>query len=67
MSLEAGATVNSANVPRVAWLSAHDDPNTSSPARRSVTFLPTASTTLAISAPLTGVGGCRSPKHSRRM
>ncbi len=53
---------------RVASVPAHHDPNTSSPGWRSVTLLPTASTTPATSVPRTGVGGCQSsPKRSRRM
>ena len=67
MSLDAGATVYSANVPvRLAKVSAHDDPNTSSPGWRSVTFLPTASTTPAISVPRTGFRGFRRPLCNRR-
>src|SRR5918996_617298 len=67
MSRDAGATVNSANVPWGAVAVSHTDPNTSSPGWRSVTFLPTASTTPATSVPRTGVEGCRSPDLSRRM
>src|SRR5919106_5025482 len=67
MSRDAGATVNSANVPWGAVAVSHKDPNTSSPGWRSVTFLPTASTTPATSVPRTGVEGCRSPDLSRRM
>ncbi len=37
-----------------------------SPGWRSVTFSPTASTIPAMSVPRTGVGGCQSPKRSRR-
>jgi hypothetical protein len=66
MNLDAGTTVNSANVPGVASVSAPDDPNTSSPGSRSATFLPTASTTPATSVPRTGVEGRRSPDFSRR-
>ncbi len=67
MSWDAGTTVCSAKVPDVARAPAHDDPNTSSPGRRSVTFVPTASTTPATSVPRTGVRGPRSPDLSRRM
>src|ERR687891_1969364 len=64
MSRDAAATVNSANVP---WgVLSHKDPNTASSGWRSVTFLPTASTTPATSVPRTGVRGPRSPSRSRR-
>src|SRR5918994_5871569 len=67
MSWDAGATEYSAKVPaRMAGV-AQFDPNTSSPGCRSVTFLPTASTTPATSLPRTGVRGRRSPDFSRRM
>src|ERR687897_1406427 len=64
MSWDAGATVYSANAP-VRALS-HNEPNTSSPGWKSVTFVPTASTTPATSVPRTGVDGFRSPNFSRR-
>src|ERR687891_426511 len=67
MSCDAGTTVNSANVPGMARVLPHEDPNTSSPGRRSVTFVPTASTTPATSVPRTGVRGRRSPDLSRTM
>jgi hypothetical protein len=58
MTWLARATVSSANVPGGCSMRAlsHSEPNTSSPGRRSVTALPTSSTTPARSVPRTAVG-----------
>src|SRR5918994_5453411 len=66
MSWDAGARANSAKVPGdVVSVLSHDEPNTSSPGWRSVTYLPTASTTPAMSVPRTGAAGRQSPDFSR--
>ena len=66
MSWDAGTTAASANVPDVVRRRT-DDPNTSSPGWKSVTFVPTASTTPATSVSRTGARGAGALIWSRRM